>query len=114
MEVPGAVRRIAVQHTADEFLILEHEFLVNAVGRIGEHNGIRGVVTVEIAGREQIYSGDFEFSRGDRSGVALRAIFGEMIRDHARHFEQRCNQPVRGAAVVHALADRIDARIESL
>ena len=114
LEVVGAVHGVAVEHRADELLVLHDELLVDARHRIGERDVLGAVAAHEIARGKEIDAGDLELGRRDRPHVAPDAEQREMIRADFRHVEKRRDETVRDAAVIHAFAHGIDARIERL
>ncbi len=114
LEVPAAVDRVAVQAGADQLVVLQHQLLVDAAYRVGQHDFLGAFAAHEFTGREQVDAGDLQLGRRDRSLVAADAEAREMIGRHLGHLEQRRDQAVGGAAVVHAFADRVDARVVGL
>src|SRR6185503_10044299 len=110
LEVPRAVDGVAVQHGALELVALHDELLVNTARGVLEHELLGSRAAREIAGREEVDARDLELRRGLRARVAADAELGEMIRDDLRLLEQRCDQAVTCATMLHALAERIDAR----
>ena len=52
LEVPGAVDGVAIQHAADELVVLEHQLLVDAVARIGKDDFFRSFPAAKIARRK--------------------------------------------------------------
>ena len=69
---------------------------------------------IEIARREQIDAGHLELGGNRRALVAHPPVFGQMIRRHLGLLEQRRDQPVNLAAMLHAFAYRIDLRVVGL
>ena len=52
LEVPTALGGVAVKNAADQAIILQHEFLVDPVRGIGQHDGVGGFIADEISGRK--------------------------------------------------------------
>ena len=113
-EVPGTVDGVAVHDRALNTVVLEHDFFVDAKAGILQDQFLGAVVAVEIAGREQVDAGHFQLGRGHRTFVAGDAQLREVVGADLGLLEQRCDQAVGLATVLHAFADRIDARIEGL
>ena len=74
LEVPRAVDGVAVQHAADELVVADHELLVDAARRIGEHDLLGVVAAGEIARGEEVDAGDLELGRDLRARVAADAV----------------------------------------
>ena len=113
-EVPGAIDRVAVQAGAHELVVADHELLVDAADRVRQRDLLGVGAAREVAGREEVDTGDLELRRRDRTRVHADAELREMRRAHARHLEQRRDEAVGAAAMVDALADRVDARVVGL
>ena len=113
-EIPGAVDGVAVHHAADQLVVLDDEFLVDAADGVGIQDRLGAFAADEIAGREQVDAGDLELGRGDRALVAADAVMRQVVGAHLGLLEQGRDQAVGDAAVRGAFADRIDARVEGL
>ncbi len=87
IEIPAAVDRVAVQAGANQLVILQHQFLVDATDGIRQHDFLGAFAAHEFACRKQIDAGDFQLGRCDRSLVATDAEIGQMIGAHLRHLE---------------------------
>ena len=96
------------------FVASDDELLVDAARRVLEHELLGAGAAREVAGREQVDARDLELRRRLRARVAADAELREMIRDDLRLLEQRRDEAVAGAAVLHALAERVDARVVGL
>ena len=114
LEVPRSVDGIAVQHGSLDLVALHDDLLVDAARGVLEHELLGAGAAREVAGREQVDARDLELRRSLRARVAADAELGEVIRDDLRLLEQRRDEAVAGAAVLHALADGVDARIVGL
>jgi len=73
LEVPATIHRVAVQAGADQLVVLDDEFLVDAAEGVAHHDLFGAFAAHEVAGREQVDAGDLEFGRGLRTGVAADA-----------------------------------------
>ena len=58
VEVPGAVRGVAVEDGADDPVVAQDDALVDAARRIAQHDLVVLVAFGEVAGREQVDAGD--------------------------------------------------------
>ena len=114
LEVPRAVHGVAVEHGSLNLVALDDELLVHAARRVLEHELLGIASAREVAGREEIDARDLELRRRLRARVAADAELGEMIRDDLRLLEQRRDEAIARAAMLHALAERVDARIVGL
>ena len=114
LEVPRAVDRVAVEHGAADLVVLHDDLLVDAARRVLEHELLAVRAAREVAGREEIDARDLELRRGLRARVAADPELGEMIREHLRLLEERRDEPVARAAMLHAFAERVDPRVEGL
>jgi hypothetical protein len=114
LEVPTAVAGIAVQAGADQLVVPDHQFLVDAAGRIRQHDFLAAVAAHEVAGRKKIDAGDLQLGRRHRAAVDTDAIASQVIGADLGLLEQRCDQAISDAAVAGALTHGIDARIEGL
>ena len=117
LEVPRAIGRVAVEHAANQLVVLDDQLLVNATGRVVEDDflkAIAGLATHVIAGGEQVDAGDLELGRSDRAGVAADAVVGQMVGRDLGLLEQRRNQAVGDAAVGDAFANGVDLRVVGL
>ena len=74
--------------------------------------GVRAAA--EVAGGEEIDARDLELRRGLRARIAADAELREVVREHLRLLEQRRDEAVAGAAVLHAFAEGVDARVVRL
>ena len=106
LEIPRAVDGIAVQHGALDLVALHDELLVDAARGVLEHELLGVGAAREVAGREQVDARDLELRRGLRARVAADAELREMVRDDFRLLEQRRDEAVACAAMLHALAER--------
>jgi hypothetical protein len=111
LEVPAAVRGVAVQAGADEAVALDDELLVDPAPRVVEHDLLGARAAGEVAGREQVDAGDLELGAGGAAGVAADAELRQVRGTHLGLLEQRGHQAVGHAAVRRAFAHRIDARV---
>ena len=114
LEVPGAVGGVAIDAGAHQLVVAHHELAIDATQRIGERDLLAGVAAHEIAGGKEIDAGDLELGGRDRSRVAPDSVFGQVIGADLGLLEERRHQPVHGAPVVDAFADRVDERIKRL
>src|SRR5690606_33786208 len=114
LEVPWTVLHIAIQHGASDAVLLDHDALVDAAFRVPQHERFARRSAEKVASREQIDARDLELRRDERAGVASDAELREMRGAYVRLLEQRRDKAVGAIAVLHAFADRVDARIEGL
>ena len=99
-EEPRAVGRVAVEHRADDHVVLEDEALVDAARGVAEDDLLAARGVGEVAGGEQVAAGDLELGRElDRLEGGFLAEQG--LRHHLRLVVER-----RDEAVEHA----VDAR----
>src|SRR5690606_39092848 len=113
-EIPAAIGGITIQAGADQHVILEYQLLVDAADRVGEGDGLGAFAAHELAGGEQIDTGNLEFGGGHRALVTGKAELGQMIGTHLGLLEQRRHQAIGNTAVTGAFADGIDARVVGL
>ena len=113
-EIPAAIGRVAVEAGTDEDVVLDHQLLVDAADGVGKGDRFRAFAANEVSGGKQVDAGDLELGRSHGAGVTADAEVGEVRRANLGHFEQRRNQAVGNAAVGHAFADGIDARVIGL
>src|SRR5690606_12754619 len=93
-EVPGAVPSVAIQAGADQAVVLDHQLLVHAAGRIGQHDLLAAVAAHEVACREQVDAGDLELGRYRRSLVDADAEAGQVVGADLGLLEQRRDQAI--------------------
>ncbi len=111
LEVPAAVHGIAVQAGADELVVLDHQLLVDAALRVGQHDLVAAVAAHEVAGREQVDARHLQLGRDVAAGVAADAEHRQVRGADLGLLEQRRDQAVGDAAVRGALAHGVDARV---
>ncbi|MNN76654.1 hypothetical protein D3C81_1930540 [compost metagenome] len=63
----------------------------------------------EFAGREDVYAGNFQLGRYDRTFIRWSVYAADMLGHHVPLLEQRCDQTVTDSAVLGALTNRIDS-----
>src|SRR5574343_389350 len=114
LEVPRTVGGVAVHDAADQLVVLDHQFLVDAAVGIVEDDFLGSLAAHVVAGREQVDTGDLELRGSDRAGVAADAIAGQMVGGNLGLLEQRGNQAVGDATMADALADSVNLRIVGL
>ena len=114
LEVPGAVDGIAVEHGALHAVVLDDQLLVDAAGRVAQDEFLAVRAAVEVAGREQVDAGDLELGARHRALVAADAVLREVAGTDLGLLPQRRDQAVADAAVLHAFADRVHARVVGL
>ena len=68
----------------------------------------------EIAGGEQVDPGHLQFGRNDRAVIGGKTLHGEMVGANLGLVEQRSDEAVGLAAMLHAFADRIDSPVIGL
>jgi hypothetical protein len=111
LEVPTAVRRVAVQAGADELVVLQHQLLVDAAVGIAHHDLFAALATHEVTGAEEIDAGDLELGADLATGVAADAELRQVRGADLALLEQWRHQSVGDAAVRRTLAHRVDARV---
>ena len=89
IEKPCAVCRVAVEHDADDLIVLQHEAFVDAARSITQHNLLALGRLGEIARGEQVDAGDFELRRRRGWGECGRGVARQLSRDNARHVVER-------------------------
>ena len=112
-EVPTAIDGVAVQTSAHQLVIANHQFFVNAFVRVAQHNffGFTIVAAHEVARTEQVDAGDLELGGGQRAAVAANAKLRQMVGQDFALLEQGRDQAIGDATVRGAFAHRIDARV---
>ena len=114
LEIPGAVDGVAVEHGADDLLVAQDDALVDAAVGVLQHDVLLVRRRREIAGGEQVDAGHLQLGRDHRAVIGGKALHGEVIGADLGLIEQRRDQAVGLAAVLHAFADRIDAAVIGL
>src|SRR6202011_1758357 len=109
VEVPQPIRGIAVEHGADEAIAGEHQLLVDAEPRISEHDFVGTGAAEKIARREHVHARDLEIGGEQAARIFRRSLPGEAARQHLRLLVGGLDQAVARAAMLGALADRVDA-----
>ncbi|MCY1220466.1 hypothetical protein D9M72_324810 [compost metagenome] len=111
---PGAVAGLAVEHRADDAVLLEHQPLVDAGGSIAKDDLLASVAVGEIADRIEVDAGHLQFCRRIGMDKGGAAIAGQVTRGNPRHLIQRCHQAIDHAADLGAFAERHDVAVGRL
>ncbi|MEY9514527.1 hypothetical protein ABIF16_005258 [Bradyrhizobium elkanii] len=114
LEVPGAVDGVAIEHGADDLLVLQDDALVDAAVGVLQHDLLLVRARREVAGREQVDAGDLQLGRGDRAVIGGKTLHREVVGADLGLVEQRRDETVGLAPVLHALADRVDPAVIGL
>ena len=111
LEIPRAIHGVAVHTGADQLVVLNHEFFVDAARGVAHHDFFKALATSEVASAEQINAGDFQLGAGEAAGVAANAKFGQVGGAHFALLKEGGHQTVSNATVGGALAHGVNARI---
>ena len=108
---PRAVGSLAVEHGADDAVVLQDEPLVDAGRSIAQHDLLAILAVGEVAEREEIDARDLQLGRRvvvheRRGGIARQVRGGD-----ACHLVERRDEAVDMAAHLGAFADREDVGI---
>nr|GEU28124.1 hypothetical protein [Tanacetum cinerariifolium] len=114
IEIPWTVLDVAIQHGARHAIVLQYQPLVDAAPRIAQQQVFAAVAAHEITDRVQVHAGDLQARGRGLLHVAPHAGAGQVGAAHARLVPDGRHQPERGAAMLHALAHGVDARIVRL
>ncbi len=114
LEIPTAVYGVAVQYRPLDAVVLQHQFLVDALVGILEDDFLTLLVAVELAGGEQIDAGHLELGGGHHALVAGIAQLRQVVGADLGHLEQGRHQAIGLAAVLDAFPHGIDARVVGL
>ena len=113
-EIPGPIGRIAIEHRAEQLVVLQDEPLIDPRARVMQHDLLAVGLGGEVPGREQIDARHFQLGRDLRAFVTREAAHRQMIGADLGLVEQRRHQPISLLPMLHAFADRIDAPVEGL
>ena len=114
LEVPRAVDGIAIEHGADDLLVAQNDPLVDAAGGVLHDDLFLVRARREIAGGEQVDAGHLQFGRNHRAVIGGKTLHGEVVGANLGLVEQRSDEAVGLAAMLHAFADGIDAPVIGL
>src|SRR6185437_17152068 len=114
LEIPGPEARIAVEHHPLQAMVAQHQALVYAAPVIPEDERLAAFGLGKVSRRIDLYSRDFELCRGQRATVTTHADLGEVGGTDARLLPERRHETKHGVAVLNALPNGVDARIERL
>ncbi len=110
VEEPGAVGSLAIEHRADDAVVLEDEALVDAGRGIAQHDLLAILGLTKIARREQVDAGHLELGRGDRPLIG-GLLPGQGLGQHLTHFIERCDKAIAGATMLRTFAQGEDMRV---
>ena len=88
-EIPATIGGVAVQASADEDVVLDHQLLVDPADGVGEGDGLGAFTAEEIASGEQVDAGDLELGRGHRAEVAGETEHRQVVGADLGLLEQR-------------------------
>src|SRR6185369_14436333 len=88
--------------------------LVDAAGSVLHDDLFLVRTRRKIAGGEQVDPGHLQFGRNDRTVIGGKALHGEVVGAHLGLVEQRSDEAIGLATVLHAFADGIDASVIGL
>src|SRR3546814_4548185 len=74
VEIPAAVGGIAIEHRADDPVVLDDHALVNAAARVAQHDILAPVAAREIARGEDVDGRHLELGRRHRAAIAARLL----------------------------------------
>ena len=111
VHVAIAVGRIAHQHHARQAVVAHQQLLVDAEGGIFVAHDFGAFGLGEVAGREDVDAHDLEFGGGLPSLEHGTFVAGDRGGQHFALFEERRDQSVDLAVVLHAFAHGEDARV---
>ena len=107
LHVAVAVGGVADEDDARQPAVADRQLLVDADGAIFVADRL-GVLLAPVARREDVDTHDLELGGLHRAGVGRAPVAGDRGRQHLALLEQRRDEPVTDAAMLHALADRED------
>ena len=110
VEIPAAIRRVAIEHGADDAVVLHDHALVDAARGIAQDDVLAPVAAREIAGGKDVEAGDLELGRCDRAPVAAMLV-GEAVGEAAAHVPQGRDQAIDIAVMFDTFADRQHIRV---
>ncbi len=110
VEEPRAIRRLAVEYRADDAIVLQDQPLVDAGGRIAQHDFLAVRRFGKIACRKQVDAGDLEL-RVDDGAMIFAGPADEAISENPCGLIKGRNEPIADAAMFGAFAERKDVRV---